>query len=196
MASRGIAHHAVVTRHLERWPGAVGHCGRTRNDPARQWRGVVTAASGTPQFLRAVWGSDPANVYVVGDSGVVLRFDGGRWSPVVVPVPNTRRLRAVWGTSASDVFIAGDAGTILRYDGARWNPQTVPTTRDLRALWGRSPTEIYAAGDSGTVLRFDGRSWRTLSTPATRIIYALFGIGGTAQVAAVGEAARIYEGQP
>ena len=63
-------------------------------------------------------------------------------------------------------------------------------------MWGRGPTEIYAAGDSGTVLRYDGQSWRTLSTPATTIIYSLFGIGGTSILAAVGDAARVYEGQP
>ena len=123
-------------------------------------------------------------------------------NPSALGVPSLRvivrsqRLRAVWGTSSNDVFIAGDGGTILRYDGVRWSAQSVPTSRDLRAIWGRGPTEIYAAGDSGTVLRYDGTSWRSLTTSSTSIIYSLFGIGTSGAVAAVGEIARVLEGQP
>jgi hypothetical protein len=46
------------------------------------------------------------------------------------------------------------------------------------------------------VLRYDGQSWRAMSTPLTTIIYALFGIGGTPGLAAVGDAAKVYEGVP
>jgi len=110
--------------------------------------------------------------------------------------PNKPRFRAIWGTAANDIFIAGDSGTVLRFDGVSWQRQSVPTTRHLRALWGRGPTEIYAAGDSGTVLRYDGQGWRTMSAPSTSILYCIFGISGTAQIAIVGEMARIIEGIP
>ena len=42
--------------------------------------------------------------------------------------------------------------------------------------------------------RYDAR--QTLTTPATRIIYALFGIGTSGGLAAVGDGAKITEGQP
>jgi photosystem II stability/assembly factor-like uncharacterized protein len=77
---------------------------------------AVAQASGTSRFLRAVWGTDPANVYAVGDSGTLLRFDGGRWTGQ--PVPTGRRLRAIWGTSPQDVFVVGDSGVVLSFDGA------------------------------------------------------------------------------
>ena len=63
--------------------------------------------------LNGVWGSDAANIYVVGNGLILFSGDGGR---------NWRRenvmggpyLTAVRGRSANEVFAVGRGGVILR----------------------------------------------------------------------------------
>jgi photosystem II stability/assembly factor-like uncharacterized protein len=151
-------------------------------------------ASGTQRFLRAVWGVNATTVFAVGDTGLLLRYNGEQWR--TEPTPATVNLRAVWGTSATDVFLAGDRGVLLRWDGVRATPFTSPTTRDLRGLWGRGPTEVYAVGDSGTVLRYDGERWRVMNTGTLAYLFSVIGDGDDGSLLTVGNRAAVVRSQP
>lgn len=60
--------------------------------------------------LRAVWTSTPSDVYVVGENGIILHYDGQVWTPVRSDTESS--LDAVWGTPEVVVF-AGDNGTLM-----------------------------------------------------------------------------------
>ena len=60
--------------------------------------------SGTTANLHAIWGSGPADVFVVGD-GTALHYDGSAWRSTSLETDQT--LRFLWGTSATDVFAVG-----------------------------------------------------------------------------------------
>lgn len=66
--------------------------------------------------LHAVWAIADDNIYVAGDSGAIMHFDGTQWS--AVSLFTERTLHSVWGTG--DVMVvAGDEGllaTLFRDD--------------------------------------------------------------------------------
>jgi hypothetical protein len=68
---------------------------------------------GVEANLTRVWGASASEIYVVGDEGTVLAYDGSSWSKE--SVGTTANLRAVIGTATHRVFIAGD-GILLRRD--------------------------------------------------------------------------------
>jgi hypothetical protein len=112
----------------------------------------------------AVWGSAPNDVWLAGEAGTLLHFNGAAWS--LVPSGTESALRALSGTSAKDVWAAGLDGTLLHFDGsswsatqkngAPWSPATGPNQRPIYALLA-FPRQLWAGG-SGT-RSFDGGAW-------------------------------------
>jgi hypothetical protein len=61
--------------------------------------------------LRAVWGTGPTDVYAAGEGGVLLRFDGAKWTALTSP---TTGLLLSFQEGAADVpVVAGARGLIL-----------------------------------------------------------------------------------
>ncbi|HET9514395.1 MAG TPA: hypothetical protein VFO95_10765, partial [Gemmatimonadales bacterium] len=69
--------------------------------------------------LLGVWGSSPSNVYVAGDSGVILHYDGAGWTRVDT---GSGLLLDVWGLDPDHVYAIGP-GTVLEQSGGSWQPQ-------------------------------------------------------------------------
>lgn len=62
-------------------------------------------------FLLAVWGKDASQVWAVGYSGTILKWNGAVWEAQAGGTLNP--LNAVWGASASNLWVVGAFGTIL-----------------------------------------------------------------------------------
>ena len=77
-------------------------------------------------------------VVAVGESGLILHFDGNTWKPMTSGV--TQRLEAIWGSGPNDIYTVGSGtgGTILHYDGVAWKAETSPLTTHsfLHDVWG------------------------------------------------------------
>jgi photosystem II stability/assembly factor-like uncharacterized protein len=68
------------------------------------------------QDIWSVWGSAVDNVWVTGDFGSILRYDGAEWTTVWYPNQNsTSLLESSWGSAPDNLFLAGSGGTILHY---------------------------------------------------------------------------------
>ena len=65
----------------------------------------------SPVALNAVWAADRDDVWIVGDVGTILHWDGTRFTREDSGV--TASLGAVWG-AAGVVWIAGSEATLLR----------------------------------------------------------------------------------
>ena len=76
------------------------------------------------------------NVFAVGDSGNIRKYDGSTWSAMTSGT--TKRLRDVWGTAANNVIAVGEDGTIRKYNGTSWGSMTSNTTLTLQGVWGSS----------------------------------------------------------
>lgn len=130
-------------------------------------------------------------LFAVGASGSVLRWDGALWQPM--PSDATATFYAVGGLAQQAdepvVFAVGAEGLISRLRGGRW--QTVrrggPT---LRAVWAAGSASAFAVGDAGTLLRWDGNEWRAMDSGTTLGLRAVGGLrdgNGAGTIVAAGE---------
>ncbi len=89
--------------------GLMGYAMVSKDGGNWQDVGIETLAQGLDLF--GVWGSGPNDIYVVGDQGTILHFDGQKWSS---QVSGTQvRLNSVWGSGPNDIYVVGDQGTVL-----------------------------------------------------------------------------------
>jgi hypothetical protein len=113
--------------------------------------------SGTTLFLYDVWGSSEAkDIFVVGEKGAILYYNGTTWSPM--ESGTSAPLTSVWGSSATDVFAAGTGG-MLHYDGSTWS--RMDSAMIVQDIWGTSATNVFAVGYEGTIYHYDGVSAST-----------------------------------
>jgi hypothetical protein len=146
--------------------------------------------------LNAVWGSSPNYAIAVGDSGLVVHYDGTAWTPQTSGT--TQHLNAVWGSGSGTgaaIFAVGNGGTILSFDGTSWQAQASGTTQPLYGIWGTSPSDVFAVGGGGTILHYDGSAWTAQSSGSTQALRAVWG-NSASLVYAVGDASTIlrYDG--
>ena len=145
------------------------------------WRRVMEVAAGEGDVLWSGWAT--ANeVFVVGDEGRILHFDGTSdteghlWHPMD---SGTRLpLHAIWGKGRSALHAVGWMGTVLFFDGHQWHhrrggvvdPQSkgfAPCAENtpLFAITGDDTGRAWAVGDNGTVIAFDGDTWQKQNSP-------------------------------
>lgn len=116
----------------------------------------------------ALWAMGPKEVWLAGDQGVVVRWDGTFYQTVplasaLVDKLNKKELtrwNAVFGWSSNDVWLAGDQGVIGHWDGTiisliplsnampQWMPFGAP---DWRGLTGGSSVlkDVWFVGSNG-----------------------------------------------
>ena len=125
--------------------------------------------------LRKVWGSGPNSVWVVGENGTILKWNGAAWSAQTSGT--TQLLYGIWGSDANNIWAVGAGGTILKWDGSTWSPQTSGTTNTIYGVWGTPDAQnVWAVGDKGTILRWVSSKWTAQSSPTAN---GLFGIWGS-----------------
>ena len=131
---------------------AVGESGVIFHD---KWLKTQVNASS----LLGVWGSSAKDVYAVGwnaTSGMVLHFDGAKWSHQASG--KTKVLRDVWGAGSTTVYAVGGEA-IIHNDGTGWKKQYSEIGRSLFGVGGCSASDVYAVGGGGVILHSDGTKW-------------------------------------
>jgi len=139
-------------------------CGEDSENPAApassSWSAVP---SGTTKHLRAVWGVSDTDVFAVGDSGTVLRFDGLSWAPM--PIGTKADLTGIWGTSASNVFATSSNDTVFHFDGVAWRDTVQSAGRQWLCVWGASSADVFLANDQNEIVRHETTGWETMVVP-------------------------------
>jgi photosystem II stability/assembly factor-like uncharacterized protein len=133
--------------------------------------------------FQAIHGSSPEDIWIVGDEGVVLHFNGADW--VERPITShVRWLMDVWVTPGGNVWAVGSAYEYVDdgsgfypvahlWDGAQWNYTPLPeSVRDtdrrtkctqLEAVHG-TDGDLYAVGTAGGLFHHDGSEWSSLDS--------------------------------
>ncbi|HEX6038413.1 hypothetical protein [Longimicrobium sp.] len=149
-------------------------CGGVMRDEGRGWQTVYA----TPDCLEDVWITPGASqIFAVGQTqdnsrqGVVVRWDGTRWTRTLFPatLPRQLTLLGVWGLDSAHVYAVGwrdDDGyqrpVVMRWDGAAWTMDDMGAeTGQLYAVWGTSPDNLYVVGTR--LLHWDGTAWTPFS---------------------------------
>ncbi len=148
---------------------------------ATYWVGHIDTETPLPssQNMNGIWGTSDSNIFMVGNSGHILRYDGTSWSSMTSGT--TKHLYGVWGSGPSNVFAVGADGTILRYDGTSWSSMTSSTPNNLYGVWGTAANNVYAVGAGGKILKYDGSTWtsKTGPTPTSTYNQDLHGVWGS-----------------
>lgn len=144
-------------------------------------------AAPSSQNLNAVWGAGSADVFLVGDGGVILHGSGASFTAMTDPA-GTPSLYAVWGTSATDAYAVGSGNTILHLVTGGWVLQTAVGATVLRGVWG-SGANLYAVGSGGTILHSSGTSWTPQTSNTAVDLYGVWGAGG--ELWAVGDGGTV-----
>ena len=119
--------------------------------------------------LRSIWGSAADDIWAVGGTSEVYRYNGTSWRTEAIGVAGVDQLSAIFGFSSGDIYAGGYNGTLLHYDGTAWSAMSSPTSRGINWLWGTAPNELFAVGDQGTVLRYDGVQWTEMESAQTSV---------------------------
>jgi hypothetical protein len=126
------------------------------------------------QTLNAIWGRSRTDIFAVGNSGVILHFDGNAWRNQSSPVQTD--LFAIWGND-TDIYIVGANGVILKREYQSWIKMISGTENDLLDIWGITESDLVAVGKKGTILRNTSGSWYEM---ASRTLATLNSVWGTA----------------
>ncbi len=139
---------------------AVGTGGVILHFDGAAWSAV---ASPTVDRLIAVWGTSAADAYAVGGdgTGLVLRWDGVRWSRfAAAPEP----LSGVWRASGGPLYVGGNRGWLGRFTATDGAPRAAELTStvaapdaDIHALHGAGDAIIAVGAD---LLGGGTDSWR------------------------------------
>lgn len=163
---------------LEKWDGK--RWVRLDEPPTslRTQQGMETSVLRNGQRLRALWGASDNDVWVVGDGGLILRWNG--IDVTRVDSPTYADLSDVWGSGPGDVWATG-YGALLHWDGARWSSWTSTVTdAHLNDVWGTDAgsggPDVWAVGLGGTILRRAHGSW---SVVASGVAVDLWGVAGS-----------------
>jgi hypothetical protein len=108
-----------------------------------------------PPMLCAVWGAAADDVWAVGKHGLILHWDGARWSVADHDRPDS--LFSVWGASARDVLAVGggyrdprgtvEGHAISRWDGKRWRMFPHEAVRGFDLVGGDRHDVLVGGGD-------------------------------------------------
>jgi hypothetical protein len=128
---------------------------------------------GTAITMRDIWGTEDDEVFLVGEKGVIVRWTGTAWVPMMSGTTNP--LSVVWGRSATDVYAAG-TGVLLHYDGTTWSEHPIPAVTVIYGVWGTAATDLFIATSEG-LYHYDGVQWAPVDVGPPFAVLAVAGAG-------------------
>lgn len=145
----------------------------------------MSLPDGTPS-LNWVFGFGPDQVWMVGNDGTVLRYDGQGFT--IEPTPTDQELWGVWGTGPDTMWAVGGRGraegeaTLLTRTGTEWVEVELPElerpgVNALFKVWGSAADDVYVVGQRGAVLHHDGAEWTELGVGTSQDLISVWGTG-------------------
>ncbi len=144
--------------------------------------------AGTVNY-NAVAGSAPDNVFIVGDQGTILHWDGMALVPEASGT--LANLRGVAVIDQTLVYAVGEQGTLLRRDNGVWLLDVPVSTAALNAVDGTS-TYAVAVGEQSTILSYSEGTWGPIAdAPANNYYDVSFASDGCHVVGGQGIVVRV-----
>jgi hypothetical protein len=129
--------------------------------------------------MRAIWGYDSNNIWIVGPGGMpgetLWHYDGEKWSKSAEDYSSPD---CIFGFSPSNIWVGGNDGIIMHYDGISWERQTMYkpvypniSTVQIWAIWGKLYDQLFSVGvnfykeipeQRGFILKFNGKEWKEI----------------------------------
>ncbi len=140
------------------------------------------AALGIAYFK--IWGRADDDVWVVGERGFTMHWDGAAWTRVMTPTRAT--LLTVAGAGGELWAVGGPPAVMLRWDGAEWKDEALPfAAPGLTGVSVAPGGDVWVVGLAGTRWRRVKGTWVDDSeAPVLGDLHAVH--AGTAEAWAVG----------
>lgn len=107
----------------------------------------------TTEYLSALFGFGPNDVWAAGARGTLLHFDGTAWTSVTSGT--SRDLLAIWGSAPNDVWFVGDSGAVLRWNGTSVSPVAGAASARFVSVRGTGFNQVFLCA-STSLFFFDG----------------------------------------
>ncbi|MGM0555257.1 MAG: hypothetical protein ACQEVA_02665 [Myxococcota bacterium] len=139
-----------------------------------------------------VWGTGNDNIYIVGQNGAVLRWDGSSFTELGLGV--SVDLISLWGTGPDDITVVGGRGNgvVAHWDGTQWRSKSLAPNPGLNGVWMDEPGEAWAVGVAGTAVKIDTETLEAelRTTPTDLELHGAWGLSGDRVWAAGGSLGR------
>jgi len=149
-----------------------------RHGTVKRWDGskfIDMPQPGAPAVgYYGVWGSSATNLFLVGLSGTIVRFDGTNFTSTS-PVDNLTGVAApmvgIAGSSSNSLTAVGDWGTTLRWNGTQWSSIPSNVHIHFRGISGTSENlwsvaqDPTAVGNREFIYQFQGNGWTSIIPP-------------------------------
>ena len=134
--------------------------------------------------LHAVWGASENDVWMGGDKGTLLHWNGASFA--AFSSGDDTPITAIQGKGAGDIWaVAGRR--LLHWNGVAWT--SIPMPVDYATdVWSAGPNDTWVTGNSQGIWHWNGSAWR--NEPEGAFLSSLFGTSGN-DVWFVGEAGAI-----
>lgn len=141
------------------------------------WSLVSSPDPGRFGQLVGISGRSAANIWAVGqyctarclgaspaEHGLILHWNGRKWSKATLPVRNSAMFAAVAAVSANDAWAAGTAGKngnplVLHWNGKKWSKVRSPDVFPTALAFG-SPRSGWGVGNGAGLMHWNGHTWR------------------------------------
>jgi hypothetical protein len=127
------------------------------------WAETSHLLSGSDERLREIWASPNGQLWVVGTSGITMRYEEGTWSPHTTSNAD-EMLVAVGGDAAGAVWTVGENGSVHTWQEGAWQlvhelgePAATMTVCPDGGVW-------IALSNRPEVVHFDGDQWQSTQT--------------------------------
>jgi photosystem II stability/assembly factor-like uncharacterized protein len=132
-----------------------------------------TVASPTNRVLYDVEVVSSTDVWIVGDYGSFVHYDGQNWGVELTTITND--VYCLDMISANRGWAGGGGGIVYHYDGTEWERVDQPlTTNNLYGCHFTSDTQGWFVGDAGTILQYDNGNWVLHNSPSTQKLRAIY----------------------
>ncbi len=118
---------------------------------AAAWTRLEDPAFPSETNLYKIWGPSADELYVVGEAGVALRWDGTRWTRLSTPDPDL--LFTVHGRAGGPVLAVGGItrARVLRLEGDRFVDDGAPSGPPLNGVFVREDGTALVSGANGAL---------------------------------------------
>lgn len=133
------------------WTGGALACGDEGVAMLRGSSSWSTLATGRSVDFHGLGGTGASDVWMVGDQGTILRWQGSAWNESSSPVAET--LNAVFVADSGEAIVVGNGGVALKWSSG-WTDIASGVEQNLYAVHGVSGTNSWAVGAGGLAMQY------------------------------------------
>lgn len=143
--------------------------------------------------LLKIWGTSSTNIIAVGQTGIIIEYDGENWQQVDAGTADD--LVSLWGNGPEEIVAVGGRsnGTIATYDGNQWTSRSAVPLPGLNGVFPLDAGQYLVGGLIGNaaVYDYDADEFEPETTPTIQTIHAIWHDGAQTAYAVGGRSSEI-----